>query len=346
LWDAALTAAEVTSMYLSSAGRTQRVAVDAALDILASAGNKLVFATSPARAEEGVIEEDPLVAMLLQRAQESLVACEPFEARLDLYASAAERGSAEALYKWALLVKQGSEMANSACGVATAEDTDRTPSALKSAASSLWSAGTAAAPSSAESLADQERAVQAMLIAADMGHAPALVSLAFALVNGAGIDAFFRTDVPVSTTQIPVHPTYHTVSTTGAHVYRTSRLQNAIASYLRNRPAACANIPWKFPATSGLTLDRHALAQSVLHWNSSALPRAGAADPEGTGSHCPDASQLSMGLLQLAAMHRNTEAHQALSYRWIYFVLKQILLPVGDAFPPFSPWSFSGTAKG
>jgi TPR repeat protein len=310
LWNSALSAAEVKAMYLSASGRDQRVAVDTAFGILTTAGNALAFSSG----QDAIIEEDPLVAMLLQRAQESLAACEPFEARLDLYASAAERGSAEALFKWALLVKQGSEKANSACGVATAEDADNAPSALKSAAPSLWSTGATTAPTAAVSLVDQERAVLAMLVAADMGHAPALVPLAFALVNGVGSSAIFRTDVPTAEWQIPVHPRYHTVSRSGASVYRAPRVQRAIASYLLHSSESCAGVPWKFPTTSGLTLDRHALAQSVLRGNSTMSPGMGTAVSDRV-LHCPDASQLSLGLLQVAAMHRNTEAHQALSYR-------------------------------
>jgi hypothetical protein len=139
------------------------------------------------------IDEDPIIPILLQRAQASLDACESYETRLDLYAEAAERGSAEALYKWALLIKQGSEVSNTVCGVASGgEEAKTSTSASSSSVAGMWGGKTASQPAASVSF-EHERAT--MLIAADMGHAPTLVSLAFTLLNSYGAQPMLpRTD--------------------------------------------------------------------------------------------------------------------------------------------------------
>jgi TPR repeat protein len=289
--------------------------VDAALQLLVQANSSLVF--SPASAEHTVIGADSLIPILLQRAKDSLAACDTFESRLDLYSDAAERGSAEALYKWALMVKQGSEVGNSACGVATAEETTRsTASVLQgSGLAALWGGATsgsltATAGASGNSV-DQERATLALLVAADMGHAPALMSLAFTLLNGAG--ARTLTNVNSSSLHawnIPVHDAYRRSLT-------AAPFTSAMRDVLLSGSQQCRTSDWKGPLSTPLPIERN-VGRSVLK-------SAQAPDPDDDSrllsvttarrSLSADPSQLALGLLQVAAMHGVVEAHQALYYR-------------------------------
>jgi TPR repeat protein len=313
IWQGALTGDQVRAAFLSTAGRDKREAVDAALQLLARANSSLVF--SPTSTEHTVITADPLVPILLQRAKDSLDACDTFESRLDLYADAAERGSADALYKWALMVKQGSEVGNSACGVATAEET--TPGILQgSGLASLWggaSSGilTTTAGTSASSV-DQERATLAFLVAADMGHAPALMSLAFTLLNGAGARALSNVNSSsLHAWNIPVHDTYRRSLT-------AAPFTSAMRDVLLKGSQQCRPIAWKGPLSTQLPIERDVgrsalqSAQSFNTGNASTLLSVSTA----RRSLCADPSQLALGLLQVAAMHGVVEAHQALHYRY------------------------------
>lgn len=333
LWDDALTAAEVEAMYLSNEGKARRSSATMALDVLATAQSPLVFSVSAtippagitsiaagpsedvlkvaqAFAEPGKIHEDPMVPILLQRAKASLEACESFETRLDIYAEAAERGSAEALYKWAMLIKQGSEVSNTACGVTSGAEGDGGQGASSlfgsSASSSLW-AGKA---SSATSGFEHERAVQALLVAADMGHRTALVPLTFALLNGFGAEPLLRVNATISTSwDIPVHSEY-IVRGDRSH-YRPVRLQHALSSYLLSGDQGCGTIADYDPNSSAT------LAGSVLHVrpSNSSTATHDWKEQRASKSNCPDPTSLAIGLLHVAAVHGVAEAHQALAYR-------------------------------
>lgn len=317
------------ALYLSNTGAGERAATDSIVSLLSAATNRLMHAS--AGSTTGTVSpEDPLVPILLQRAQASLDACESYEVRLDLYADAAERGSAEALYKWALLVRQGSEIPNSACGVATAEDTDTSLSGnvLKRAKTTLWGTATATTASTTEevygSTMDAERSVLAFLIAADMGHAPALVSLSFVLMNGVGAQSLLNLDVlPQSARNIPMPAQYAaSLITEGALVIP---LQIAIRNYLMkcrlDRLAIHTKVTSLIPTdSSGGRLDEPLLGQSVVRLSDQSSNRttnSGASHSPRPG--CPDPAQLSVGVLQVAAMHRVAEAHQALAYRYTYY---------------------------
>jgi TPR repeat protein len=315
IWQGALTGDQVRAAFLSTAGRDKREAVDAALQLLARANSSLVF--SPTSTEHTVITADPLVPILLQRAKDSLDARDTFESRLDLYADAAERGSADALYKWALMVKQGSEVGNSACGVATAEETTSTTAGILqgSGLATLWgsatSGGLTASAGASGNSVDQERATLAFLVAADMGHAPALMSLAFTLLNGAG--ARMLTNVNSSTLHvwnIPVHDTYRRSLTAAPF---TSTMRDVLLSGSQQ----CRPILWKGPLSIQLPIERDVgrsalqSAQSFNTGNASTLLSVSTA----RRSLCADPSQLALDLLQVAAMHGVVEAHQALYYR-------------------------------
>lgn len=256
------------------------------------------------------VEDDPIVPILLQRARASLEACESYETRVDLYAEAAERGSAEALYKWALLVKQGSEVSNTACGVdSSGEETQASGAAAASSAagagSSLWG-GT---PKAKVSSVDHDRATLAMLIAADQGHAPALVSLAFILLNGRGAEPLLNSNRKFSTEwALPVHPAFTEVDgATGRSVYRQPRLQSSIGKYLGDMStcSAAMNIV-PFDLSSRVS----DVTNSVLVRNTTNHPIS-----RKENTFCADPSALAVGLLQLAAVHRVVEAHQALAHR-------------------------------
>ena len=118
-------------------------AVDTVLALLREAQSRLVYAdrdaldTSESATGSGeghkdygyfadtssvALLHDSVAAALLTYARQGLSDCDLFERRLDLYAEAAERGSAEALYHWAMLLKYGSEGATTNCGVSDAGD--------------------------------------------------------------------------------------------------------------------------------------------------------------------------------------------------------------------------------
>lgn len=315
-----MTTEQVQAEFLSATGRSRRAAVDAALDVLETAENCLVFRT-PDSDRATTIGNDPLVPILLQRAKDSLNACEAFEARLDLYADAAERGSAEALYRWALLVKQGSEVGNSACGVATAEETNgggAIPSALKGTVmASLWGGSADGSVQSGNShTSDHDRATLAFLVAADMGHAPALTALAFTLLNGAGASALLlHNTTELQGWNLPVPASY-----------RAGLGTTAFATALRARLLAgldsrCSAPVWTNPVASQVAVESdigRSVLQAVISGRDSVGNIAAVLGQFGKSviSGCTDPSQLAQGLLEVAAMHGDAEAHQALYYRY------------------------------
>lgn len=359
-------------MYLSSAGRVQRTSVDTALDVLATAESTLAFAAAstpvpslsstdtasitaadstsneddtiksstntaakePIYADPRQIKEDAMVPILLQRAKTGLEACEGFTTRLDIYAEAAERGSAEALYKWAMLVKQGSEVSNTACGVSSSSTSEgeggQGAAALSGTASALWGSK----PTDKSVAFEHERAVQALLVAADMGHSAALVPLSFALLNGLGAEPMLRGNTSVSSAwNIPLHPSY--IAEEGPRgCYRPVQLQRAISDYLLSGELGCGDRN----GADSLAGNPAALANSVLrvrHQNASAAGIGSTESISGNqegeeglrelrkkGKRCPDPTSLAVGLLHVAALHEIPEAHQALAYRYIHTVIK------------------------
>jgi len=324
IWDGALTAEEVSAMYLSNAAHASHAQVDTAAEVLRQAQSALLYKSVQASSDTPKlahpdsnltkdmpikVEDDAIVPILLQRARASLEACESYETRLDLYAEAAERGSAEALYKWALLVNQGSEVSNTACGVDSSGEEDHastgTASGTAGTGSSLWSSTAKTKVSSV----DHNRATLAMMIAADQGHAPALVSLAFTLLNGRGVEPIINYNRKFSSEwALPVHPAFTEVDTvTGRTVYRQPRLQASIGRYLSN-VSACRGAANSAPFdVSSRASD---VTNSVLFRNTTKL------DPLDRGNTpCSNPSALAVGLLQVAAVHRVVEAHQALAHR-------------------------------
>lgn len=182
---------------------------------------------------------DSIAQMLLEKAKASTLSCDLFETRLDLYAEAAERGSAEALHLWAMMIRYGYE--SSASG-----------------ASCGYEKATAA---NAEKEGDQERALLAFLIAADMGFAPALVPIALSVLTGLGVDVLLHTNGRMSVSQfaVPVSREYLTVSRgkaasgsvaslldgtsrkdpEGDRVYRVTPLHQQLSEYLTEAVVLC-----------------------------------------------------------------------------------------------------------
>lgn len=330
MWDGALSSEEVNAMHLTNSARIHHAPADVALTVLKSAQSTLAFSNKGSASDSSMpavtqtafsdsneeafvpqvihIDEDPVVPILLQRAQASLDACESYETRLDLYAEAAERGSAEALYKWALLIKQGSEVSNTVCGVASGgEEAKTSTSASSSSVAGMWGGKTASQPAASVSF-EHERATQAMLIAADMGHAPALVSLAFTLLNGYGAQPMLHRTGKISTDwSIPAHPAYTMIDVgSGRRVFRNFLFQESIAQYLHNATADCRGAtPGAFNSTFDLSARASTISDSVL------VPQRNDHKAE-----CADPSALAIGFLQVAALHRVAEAHQALAHRF------------------------------
>lgn len=313
-------------MFLSNTAEAHHTQVDVAVTVLQKARSSMVHqspvgTSSNLKLTHGdvgmaesapiVLEDDPIVPILLQRAGTSLEACESYETRLDLYAEAAERGSAEALYKWALLVKQGSEVSNTACGV----DSDGAGghSDGSAPASTSWG-GIGISDKRPAGAFEHERATLAMLFAADLGHAPALVSLAFTLLTGHGVEPMLQPHSKISTDwAIPVHPAFTEEDpATGRRVYRQSVIQTAISEYLSNVTDCTIGTATPASCTFDLSGRSGSVTDSVLVRN---LTHTESTNSDGKNQLCPDATALAIGLLQVAAVHRVAEAHQALAHR-------------------------------
>lgn len=127
--------------------------------------------------------EAEAAAALLSRGKESAQRCESLPLRHDVYAEAAERGSAEALYLWAMIELTGSESPSSNCGYSAAAQA-KTSSMQRSLLDAV--AGQQTTSSSGFAV---QRAVLALAVAASRGHAAALVPLSTALLTGAGVSA-------------------------------------------------------------------------------------------------------------------------------------------------------------
>lgn len=341
IWDSELSSDEINAMYLSNAAQAHHAPADLALSVLQQARSPLVhpFASTASAPAGGTssrllpnpsdttgdlahphIPDDSIVPILLERARVSLESCESYETRVDLYAEAAERGSAEALYKWALLVKQGAAVANTACGVDSSGEgsgAEEGSASTGSVTSSLWSSLSGKKTSTASAF-EQDRATMAMLIAADQGHAPALVSLAFTLLNGVGAEPLLRSQLTYSTEwNIPVHPAFTAFDPSSGHrVYRQSLLRAAIGRYLNDDASVCsgaatrsANVSFDLSAPRG-----NDIFGSVLFANTS---RTSVEDHQNKkyAIKCPSPTDLALGMLQLAAVHRVAEAQQALAHR-------------------------------
>ena len=332
-------------MYLSNAAQAHHAPADLVLSVFQQARSPFVhpyISTANAKAASAPvlslpdssdapandvlmhphIPEDPIVPILLERARVSLESCESYEARVDLYGEAAERGSAEALYKWALLVKQGAEVANTACGVdSSGEGSGSTEGSAASTAGSvaagLWSS-LGGKKANTVSAFDQDRATMAMLIAADQGHAPALVSLAFALLNGVGAEPLLTSEQMYSTDwNIPVHSAFTVMDLhSGRRVYRQSLLRAAIGRYLHFDPSTSSSTSARTAKTTfDLSNPRKSdIFGSVLFANTSNDSTSKLQDKQNVDK-CPSPTDLAMGMLQLAAVHRVAEAEQALAHR-------------------------------
>jgi hypothetical protein len=147
-----------------------------------------------------------------------------------------------------------------------------------------------------------------MLIAADMGHAPALVSLAFTLLNGYGAQPMLHRTGKISTDwSIPVHPAYTKVdAVSGRRLYRKFLFQESVAQYLHNAMADCRGAT---ASASNVTFDLSVSASTIF--DSVLGPQRSTHKPV-----CADPTALAIGFLQVAALHRVAEAHQALAHRF------------------------------
>lgn len=176
---------------LSGLNALQAQPVDDTIQMLLDASSKLLpesLLQSNAVKTDGFIgsvnadASDEIARMLLDKAKASTLACDLFETRLDLYAEAAERGSAEALHLWAMMIRYGYE--SSASGASCGYEK--------------------ATPANAEREGDQERALLAFLVAAEMGYAPALVPIALSVLTGLGLNVLLHPDGRWSVSQFAV----------------------------------------------------------------------------------------------------------------------------------------------
>lgn len=229
---------------------------------------------------------------VLQQAKASRAECKPYSFRLDLYAEAASLGSVEALYYWAMMLKYGSESADNSCGFEGDAEMERE--------------------------FDQEVAVIALLICADMGYAPALVPLSFVLLSGIGIDVILDFDKPLwtSSTMIPVPPQYISTSSSSSLMegegsarevyYRISKLHHHLGMFLTNIIIA-----------NGTSDHRPCVVWTARDSVVDSLRIC--SDKESTSSsprQQETVSHLAVGLLHVAALHGIPEAFTALSYRY------------------------------
>jgi len=279
----------------------------------------------------GSIPLDPLAAIILEKARISLANCESYSRRLDLYAEAAERGSAEALYLWGMMIKYGTESANTQCGSSNTDGTGR--SSVVGSASSVIKGlfqGTKQ-DFSYGARTESERSTYAFLVAADMGHAAAIVPLAFALLHGTGAEVLMRNPLarlPVSL-NIPLHPSYITAASVGFETfYRLNKLHFMMSKALLQRRKQSNH--GKRSMSETRKNKQFSLASSVIDGDSY-LPVSDHPSEEGCNkdydtihgscaaeeetSPSIDATALAIGMLHVAALHSVPEAHKALAYR-------------------------------
>lgn len=312
------------------------------IDLPAVTGGPYMF--SGVRLDEGdfrssaSIPPDPLATILLEKARISLANCDSYSRRLDLYAEAAERGSAEALYLWGMMVKYGTEAANTQCGSSNTDDgTGRssfvgsTSSAIKSLLQGSANHGSA---SGGWTEAD-DRSTYAFLVAVDMGHAAALVPLAFSLLHGTGAGPLMRNPlakVSVSL-KIPLHPSYIAASSDGSTAfYRLNKLHFMMSKALlqqrrlsdRDNQVISENRKEKsFPLASSVVDDDSYLPVTNSRCEETSSSSEGGRSKVdttcciGDEDHFPyvDATSLAIGMLYIAALHSIPEAHKALAYR-------------------------------
>lgn len=178
VWDGALPAATVQSLYLRGAAPSPSAFVDSVLGMMNSPhhlGNSSRAVLTEDSALHGLIwgkpmaVVDPLPEQLWREAEKAVSSCAPYAQRLDMAAEAAEAGSARGLYSWALLLLYGTDAGESTCGMAN----------------STWTYTNDAAQFDKDR-ASMNRAVYALLVAAEMGHSEALVQLSILLLNGIG----------------------------------------------------------------------------------------------------------------------------------------------------------------
>ena len=274
------------------------------------------------------IPMDPLAAILLEKARISLANCDSYARRLDLYAEAAERGSAEALYLWGMMVKYGTESGNTQCGSASTDDVRRSSIARSTGvAIKHWFTSTSSTVS--DGGIESDRSTYAFMVAADMGCAAALVPLAFALLHGSGIGPITRNPlakVP-TTLNIPLHPSFIAESGGPNAYYRLSKLHFSMSKALLQYHPRRANES-RHKTDTKKTATTSSLASSVIDRESyppSAMDGDNSNVNTSSGSHVVvddtdafpsiSATALAIGMLHLAAMHGIPEAHKTLAYR-------------------------------
>lgn len=147
-------------------------------------------------------EGDEIARVLIDQARAKLAECAPIAERIDLYAEAAEHGSAEGLYAWATLLAYGTEVSEAQCGVGQAASVTASGSGGGSGSAS---GGRYSSSAMAVGVSDQSRAAYALLVAAEMGSAKAVTSLAVMIFSGVGLQSILDSaalehalwDVPV-----------------------------------------------------------------------------------------------------------------------------------------------------
>lgn len=400
LWDSDLTEFDITNLYHK--GRTPTGtrlnkhgddALDAAVDVLLQANSSLLPIHLPSARSSGssgneAVEDDelaqlfdsftaddfaasttaakqsdPITAALLEHAHRSADACEYLERRLDLYAEAAMRGSADALFYWGMLVKYGTEASNSACGVTAAADgryeEDRTDDDRDSG-SSTFGGGVGALydwmrylasfvttqsaavlpPNPASALSarrgrgsfqrdynDQQRATYAFIVAADMGLNSPLLPLSIIMLTGLGAEPLLHGHVKISVDwDVPVPDAYRNSAADAANGantahYKPSRLHVAITRFLLRGSTSngrCSGCDSVGNSTAGSVSKEHGLSGMQLSaWSDERALLAGSVMDFGAGvGGASAATSLAVGLLHVAALHRITEAHQSLAYRY------------------------------
>lgn len=157
----------------------------------------------------------PMGEQLLQQGKQALLDCAPSAVRLDLYAEASEFGNIEALYMWALLIGFGSEGSQGGnCGMGSNErakpddnDDMKTSFSLHSQPFDIPPLLESSSSDSTKALVtDHTKALLALVIAAEYGHAAALVPLCTMILSGFGISALLGPGLDLKEVGIPLSP--------------------------------------------------------------------------------------------------------------------------------------------
>lgn len=262
-----------------------------------------------------------ILEMVVKKSKESIINCEPYDARLDMHLESAELGAIDGTYNWARLLMYGFESADSQCGFSAVSSDIKRKNAKKEVDRSQDGEGALLSEiefniDEIEPFArDSAKAIHGFVKAAEQGYVAGIVPLAFSLIHGIGLESLIQYERPLSSNWDIPETSFSVEGQSVADLHK-SKLRSSIGSYLVKSMGDC-HVSDNDGGTSILSTSNSVLCNR--YYEQSALVRQDKLKSlSNSSSATSNANALALGLLFIAALHNDAEAQVALSYRYVY----------------------------